>query len=138
MKPTIYDKMMDNQGRLINAIYGGVMGDFFDRLGYGLESWKSDDEIWSDQRDKIAAIVYRALKLPRPPKRLSDRERWLIHYSNLRYFQPCRQIASFLASRMTGLYYGGNKVSDRLDRRWLWSARLILDRINQHKTKDRK
>ena len=68
---------------------------------------------------------------------------WLAHYYNVRYFQPCRQVASFIAGRLTGEYHEGNEVSFELDLARLCAASKILGQRKQAasstaKSKDRK
>ena len=53
-------------------------------------------------------------------------EMWLSHYYHVRYFQPCRQVASFIAGRLTGEYHEGNNVSKEEDLARLCAAQKIL------------
>lgn len=98
-----------------------------------------------DERKQIETQVYRIMRndhilRPRGSKTDLDTveingekysERWLKHYYFLRHFQPCREIASFLASRMTGEYHNGKEVSFEKDIARLCAAQNILARQRQ-------
>jgi hypothetical protein len=130
-----------NQSRLFQF----TSGDWFN-LGEGAGWWKLTDEVFTPSRKrlKFELLVYRLMrdreKIPFPrrskvngsPVKIQGEtysERWLVHYYHLRHFQPCRQVASFTAGRMTGEYHEGNGVSAELDYERLFKAREILNRL---------
>ena len=115
-------------------------------LAGGMEVWRSTDHHGNlpARRLKYERFVYRLMRkmarIPYPLRKhvngslvkIQDEtysERWLVHYYNLRHFQPCRQVASFTAGRMTGEYHEGNDVSAKLDYERLFKAREILNRL---------
>lgn len=92
-----------------------------------------------EQRRRFEATAYRIMKrdhIKVPPKSINGRtvklegetfsERWLVHYYNLRHFQPCREVASFVANRMTGEYHRGDQLSFEEDLARLCAASKIL------------
>jgi len=115
-------------------------------LAGGREGWESTDHHGNlpARRLKYERFVYRLMRkmarIPYPLRKhvngslvkIQDEtysERWLVHYYNLRHFQPCRQVASFTAGRMTGEYHEGNDVRAKLDYERLFKAREILNRL---------
>lgn len=142
MKESTYVRMMTNQSRLFQ------LSSTFAVLGGGRGAWEITDDgkidAWS--RLKFELQVYRLMrdreKIPFPFRSKVNgltvkiegeiyTERWLVHYHNLRHFQPCRQVASFTAGRMSGEYHEGNDVSEELDYLRLAKAREILNRLKQ-------
>jgi hypothetical protein len=135
-----YCKMLSNQRELMEAMPRAYR--FWMDLSGGLPVWKRTDGCVKGDRKKLerraGALMKERENIPPLPKGLKPRERWLAHYYNLRHFQPCRQVASFLASRLTGRYHGGNNVSPQLDVKWLCAGRRILDRHQPRQTKGQK
>jgi hypothetical protein len=137
-----YGDMIVNQQWLI----GQKAPNWYDLAG-GREEWESTDEDrnFTAKRSQYERSVYRLMrkraKIPYPFRKYVNgslvkirdetyTERWLVHYYNLRHFQPCRQVASFVAGRLSGEYHEGNDVSFELDLVRLCQARQILDRVN--------
>ena len=148
MIETGYTKMRRNQMLLID-----IETPNWCAMSRGRVEWEYTDcvmETNKKQRLKFEQRVYRLMrrreKIRYPSRRLINgsevkikdgrltlgyevyTERWLVHYYHLRHFQPCREVSSFVAGRMTGEYHEGNDVSFELDVERLCAAREILNR----------
>ena len=144
----IYNQMERNIGLLIDAMRRGGYDGWWDGLDHGLEAWINSDPglgpKWQHRMERRAYGLMRKdnIRIPRRVKADSEMvavedkrltlgqemysKRWLIHYYNLRHFQTCREIASFVSSRITGEYHNGHDLEFEEDLARLYAASKIL------------